>query len=650
MVFFDQIFAEKPSLSNRDELAEWLIRVFEWLRVPQKSWRLKLEIERQKYFGVRLKQFLSQLDQNTKYKSDFIEIMNHIFGEMSFVPLFLETGLNQKYSLFEDLLSRVSEKSLPRRSPARDIDSFFVALFPENDDIESISATPVETIKDFILLFKDSKELIDRMHFDLEQSLHVLMLQICTHAIQIKSELGFLKNVDDHIFDIREFQNEFSKAVENKNFDLMNLLIQKHISTCENYHHLMEKNGVKLSTVYMIDLQIKRLRRFQTLCELSMYEKSKVDLKALLIHFLVDLASSKSLRSAIQQNFSLLTKKIVEQNSSVGEHYVTRNWSEFYDLLKSALGGGAFTSITVFLKLNIGSILSAGFVKGLFDSLNYSLSFLSIHFLHFTLATKQPSMTAPYLSSSLKESVGQARSNMIALLRSQFVSVLGNMLSVFPVCLFVSWTLKLIGSPVMNKAQATTIFESTALLGPSALYAAFTAVLLFLSSLIAGAFQNWWMINDLENRVQFSLFLRRRFGLERTIRLSTWLTKNSNALAANVSLGLLLGLVPQFFKFLSIPLDVRHVTLAFGAFASSLPVMLEEPMGWLYFLNSFTGILVIGLMNISVSFLLAITLASAATRIKLNYIMNLLLWAIRTVLFKPWLLLIPEDQNEKNRK
>jgi site-specific recombinase len=87
---------------------------------------------------------------------------------------------------------------------------------------------------------------------------------------------------------------------------------------------------------------------------------------------------------------------------------------------------------------------------------------------------------------------------------------------------------------------------------------------------------------------------------------------NISGLAANVSLGLMLGLVPAFAAFFGLGLEVRHVTLSTGqlsAAAASLgPDLLQQgPFWWCV-----AGIVVTGALNVGVSFYFAFLLALRA--------------------------------------
>lgn len=111
----------------------------------------------------------------------------------------------------------------------------------------------------------------------------------------------------------------------------------------------------------------------------------------------------------------------------------------------------------------------------------------------------------------------------------------------------------------------------------------------------------------------------------------------------NVSLGFLLGLLPQVLKFFAIPLDVRHVTLATGSFATALPVVLNE-LSLFTVWNSVLGLLMIGVLNITVSFFLAFLLASAASHVRLSSLVRVLYVGFKSIILKPWLLLLPENK------
>ena len=101
-------------------------------------------------------------------------------------------------------------------------------------------------------------------------------------------------------------------------------------------------------------------------------------------------------------------------------------------------------------------------------------------------------------------------------------------------------------------------------------------------------------------------------GVARAARWSRFMRDNISGLAANISLGMMLGLTPAFATFFGLGLDVRHVTLSTGQLAAAgatlgLDVFLL-PVFWL----CVAGLVFTGLLNVGVSFYLAFRLALRA--------------------------------------
>ena len=101
-------------------------------------------------------------------------------------------------------------------------------------------------------------------------------------------------------------------------------------------------------------------------------------------------------------------------------------------------------------------------------------------------------------------------------------------------------------------------------------------------------------------------------GTVRAARWARFFRDNISGLAANVSLGFLLGLVPAFAQFFGLGLDVRHVTLAAGQLAAAAiamgPGVLVDPTFWW----ATAGVAVVGPLNLIFSFYLAYRLALKA--------------------------------------
>jgi site-specific recombinase len=202
------------------------------------------------------------------------------------------------------------------------------------------------------------------------------------------------------------------------------------------------------------------------------------------------------------------------------------------------------------------------------------------------------------------------------LMRSQIAAIIGNLGLVIPGVLLISAALHLAGHGAMvDTDYARHVLHDQSLLGPTALYAAFTGLLLFASSIIAGWVENWFVLYRLESAIAWNPRITALLGMNRARRWSRWMRDNVSGLAANISLGLMLGLAPAFTGFFGPDLEVRHVTLSTGQVAAAAYSLGPSVLTTASFWWAVAGILVIGPLNLIVSFFLAFRLALAATRV-----------------------------------
>jgi site-specific recombinase len=174
----------------------------------------------------------------------------------------------------------------------------------------------------------------------------------------------------------------------------------------------------------------------------------------------------------------------------------------------------------------------------------------------------------------------------------------------------------LLGRPVVGEHSAEHVLQTLTLLGPTVLYAAFTGVLLFVSSLIAGWTENWFVFHRLDSAIAWNPTIVARLGPARAQRWSNWWRYNISGVAANVSLGMMLGVVPVVMSFLGLPLEVRHVTLSTGQLAAAAGALGFEVLHTAPFWWCVAGLVATGALNIGVSFWLAFKLAARARGVR----------------------------------
>jgi site-specific recombinase len=390
------------------------------------------------------------------------------------------------------------------------------------------------------------------------------------------------------------------------------------------YTHL-EENGISVGLVFRLRQLRERVLRIRELMDCLMSPHPATSAAKLIGRLVVTGRERASVRALIASNSSLLAAKVAERSAETGEHYITRNARDYRAMLRKAAGGGAFMSITTMMKFALLTLGFSAFWSGFYAGINYSLSFVAIQLLHLTVATKQPAMTAPAMAAKLKDlnqqgGVESFVDEVAHLVRSQVAAVLGNVLLVVPCVLLLSWLILMaLGRPMIDRAEADHVLHTLTLLGPTALFAAFTGVLLFSSSIIAGWVENWFVLHKLDSAVRYNPRITRWLGVARADRWARFMRENISGLASNISLGMMLGLVPAFALFFGLLLEVRHVTLSTGQVAAAVAnygiAAWQTPAVLHAVLWCLTGAAVTGALNVGVSFYLAFRLALRAHNI-----------------------------------
>ena len=142
-------------------------------------------------------------------------------------------------------------------------------------------------------------------------------------------------------------------------------------------------------------------------------------------------------------------------------------------------------------------------------------------------------------------------------------------------------------------------------------YAALTGVILWLASVVGGWFDNFSAYHRLPLAIAQHP-AQRYLGIERMARWGESLARNGAGWATNVSLGFMLGMTPAIGHFLGLPLDVRHVTLNSGILTLAGTSLGNKWFGEGAFLLGSAGVAVMFVLNLSVSFLLALATAVRA--------------------------------------
>jgi site-specific recombinase len=386
------------------------------------------------------------------------------------------------------------------------------------------------------------------------------------------------------------------------------------------YAHL-DEHGISVGIVFRLRQLRERVLRIKALLDVLEAEPPG----PAVAHLLADLVQvgrdNRSVRTLIASSSHLTAAKVAERSAESGEHYITRNAAEYRAMLWRSAGGGLVIGFTTWVKFMLGALTLSAFWAGLAAGINYALSFVLVQLLHFTVATKQPAVTAPAMVAKLRDirrprAVRAFVDEVAHLFRSQVAAIVGNIGLVVPTVALISWVLwGLEGQPMIDADKARYVLHSLDVTGPTALYAVLTGGLLFASSIVAGWVENWFVLHRLDSAMAHNPRFTRVLGKARSARWALFMRQNVSGLAANTSLGLMLGLVPAFAGFFGMGLDVRHVTLSAGQLTAAAmalgPAVVSDTAFWL----ALAGVLLVGPINLGVSFYLAFSLALKAQNV-----------------------------------
>ena len=616
----------------------WLLELFQWLRGHDDP----------ECAVARLRMFLNALEASPEGLLRWRAWWRQFLSDVDLAPLLADYGFAQRSSFPSEYARRMRRKFLPGTPETTDPAALFDLLLTGETDTLWLRAIDAQTLARLQPLFAadppvagdaelDSLSTVNPTQLSFGQT--VLMDALAFSLTQV-SATGFSAEIHWRMSEparqARHFQalppqfEAYRVAAcdhgpQSAAALVAGTLLCEQLEVCRNaahtvYDHLKE-HGVSVGIVFRLRQMRERILRIRALLQCLQSDQPTHAAAELLALLAQAGQEGRSLRTLIDNSIYLTQAKVAERGAEGGEHYITRDAAEYRHMLGAAAGGGAVIAFTTWAKFGIYGLHLPYFWGGLANGLNYAFFFVLVMLLHWTVATKQPAFTASAMAAKLKDmteptAISDFVDEVAHLLRSQIAAILGNLGAVVPVVLLICLALTHWGSKSMlNAEQAHRVLADLHLIGPTALFAAFTGVLLFASSIVAGWVENWFVLYRLDSAIAYNPRFTRVLGTERAQRWALYWRTHISDFTSNVSLGLMLGLAPTFATFFGIGLEVRHVTLSAGQAAAAAytlgPQVLALPAFWW----AVAGIVVVGPLNLGVSFYMAFRLALASHRV-----------------------------------
>ncbi len=629
----------------------WLIRLLEWLRhapveAPARSSGLPVEGEAQATPTpvLRLKHLLGVLDRHPEHHARVSGVLRRIWSEVDNAALLADFGFAPRMDLWGELGRRVRARILPLTPATTDLGELFALLFPQATDADWLLAIDDATLQRLrTYVAPERSDSVWRTPF-LEAIVFLasavrasgfspsLRLRMSPELLTEKpfSQLARVaEQISEHAHSLDEGDASDGPTPESEATLLQEAqYLRALLDTCrrcaDSVHEHLEAHGVSVDVVFEVDQLRERCHRIDALLNCVVSPEPAREITRLLAELVRTADERRSIRALLSRHYSLLARQVAERSAETGEHYITRDRAAYRWMLRAAAGGGAIIAGTTFMKFAVMALGLSAFWGGFWAGVNYAASFVIVQLLHFTVATKQPAMTAPAMAEKLTglnedERVEGFVDEVVHLIRSQAAGIFGNLGVVAPLVLAVQLgTQAAFGASLVGHKDAVHVLESITLLGPTAFFAAFTGVLLFASSLIAGWAENWFVWHRLDSAIAWNPRIVARLGAARAARWAAYWRANISGFASNISLGFMLGVIPVVALFFGLPIEVRHVTLSTGQLAAAVGAEGFALVGQSVFWWCVAGIAATGVLNLSVSFFLAFRVALRSRGIRLN--------------------------------
>ncbi len=574
--------------------------------------------------------WLSILECSPELRDRYHAGIAAILDETDAISLFAQAGLPTDRGLLSETFDRFFNIVLPAPREEKDLAKLLVRLFPTQKEVDRFFGQTPEQLKELAAQIApvDIPEPWERPAAALRDAFYLLAARAqglgLSESLRIRGQGGSVRNspfyrlmlTSNAVLEAVQLWESVAEAAQNWKSAVTDC--RAELQAIVNH---LDTRGVNLDVVYAMDVIEQSFRRMELICGVLVAPPGPpkmVTSLRLLRDVIRGRLHDRSLRGLAQNSFRLLAKKIVEWAGKTGEHYVTNNREEYRQMWYAAIGGGLLTVGTAAIKLMVTHRGLPAFVEGFLAGLNYAVSFVLMHIFHLALATKQPSMTGAALASILHRCEDTARMDELVsyvqrIVRSQLAAAFGNIIAVGAgaVVFSIIWKMTF-GSPFLDVETAEYAVKSmNPIHSGTVFFAILTGVILWLSSLAGGWIENWAVYHQLPRAIAEHR-LGAAFKPETLQKFSESFARNIAPWGGSIVLGFMLGMTPSIGRFFGVPLDVRHVTLSTGTLSLGITSRGPEVLGRGALIWASIGIAITFVMNLGVSFYLALRLALRA--------------------------------------
>ena len=582
--------------------------------------------------------FLAYLKNNEEIKNNFRDYLFILFSNKSFSKALTDANILSENAFFPELKKRISYKFLPPVEDEHTI-SYIISkvLFNPKSDSDYIKNIKPEDGSEFFKLMEIEKiSTLPKVKKELLISANILALRSVGNALEagITKMVPEYKNFDNPFVALQSeldslicrFKKDKDLQIDSKDVDYKQIKI--YLQQCLDFVDKAFKNACKFGisskinqSLLKIRQQLKRIQDIIPILVVDTEEDILTNSKNLVSNTLKYNSHRNNIRELIDDSTRLISHLITSHTAETGTHYIATSPKEYLKMFWKASGGGIIVGFLCIFKMMMSYSHGSEFSHAVLYSLNYAFGFIIIYLLGFTLATKQPAMTAATMAKVLSDESSSEKNykefaNLVAKLsRTQFIAFVGNVLWSFPVALAIIYGMDWFLDKNFAVAKADKLLKDLNPIESKAiLHACIAGFFLFISGIISGNISNSSIFNQVPERISQSPFLNQVIGAKNSKKLSNFYTKHWAGIISNFWFGIFLGVIAPLGVFLGLDLDIRHITFSAGNFALALYGKGFD-IDTYTFVISLVTIFLIGAFNFIVSFGLSMLLAFRSRKV-----------------------------------
>ena len=582
--------------------------------------------------------FLAYLKNNEEIKNNFRDYLFILFSNKSFAKALTDANILSENAFFPELKKRISYKFLPPVEDENTI-SYIISkvLFNPKSDSDYIKNIKPEDGSEFFKLMEIEKiSTLPKVKKELLISANILALRSVGNALEagITKMVPEYKNFDNPFVALQSeldsligrFKKNKDLQIDSKDVDYKQIKI--YLQQCLDFVDKAFKNASKFGisskinqSLLKIRQQLKRIQDIIPILVVDTEEDILTNSKNLVSNTLKYNSHRNNVRELIDDSTRLISHLITSHTAETGTHYIATSPKEYLKMFWKASGGGIIVGFLCIFKMMMSYSHGSEFSHAVLYSLNYAFGFIIIYLLGFTLATKQPAMTAATMAKVLSDESSSEKNykefaNLVAKLsRTQFIAFVGNVLWSFPVALAIIYGMDWFLEKNVAVAKADKLLKDLNPIESKAiLHACIAGFFLFISGIISGNISNSSIFNQIPERISQSPFLNQVIGAKNSKKLSDFYTKHWAGIISNFWFGIFLGVIAPLGVFLGLDLDIRHITFSAGNFALALYGKGFD-IDTYTFTISLVTIFLIGAFNFIVSFGLSMLLAFRSRKV-----------------------------------